>query len=102
VTDQFGAPTVASAVNAYFFHLTDAAVTTWRATQGTASFTRGGLSGTRPAFPSSAAVTCHTAGLNVSLNVTTAMSDDLTLSSTRSATLPPVDVSGIIVRMLIQ
>jgi hypothetical protein len=102
VTGSFESPTAISTVNAHLFHVTGSVVSAWRATSGTASFSRGATSGTCPAVTNTATVTCQGADLNAAFNITTAMSDNLTISSTRSATLPAVDVSGIIIRMQFQ
>ena len=102
VTGQFDSPTANSTVNAHIFHVAGSTVSAWRATSGTATFSLGGTSGTCPSVPNTASVTCEAADLNATFNIVTAMSDNQTLSSTLSATLPAVDVSGIIIRMLIQ
>jgi hypothetical protein len=99
VTGEFGSPTATSVVNGHFFRVSGSTVTAWRAMSGTASFSRGAASGTCPSVPNTASVTCQAADLNATFNVVSAQSDNPALSFAVTASLPAVDVNGIIIRM---
>jgi hypothetical protein len=102
VSGTFGSPTATSVVNAHIFHVEGSVVSAWRASDGTATFSLGGTSGTCPSVPNTATVECQAAELSAAFNIVTAMSDNPVVSSTRSATFPAADVSGIIIRMTFQ
>ena len=102
VTGTFGSPTSNSIVNAHLFHVEGNTVTSWRGTAGTAAFSLGTSGGACVQVLESSTVECEQAVLHAEFNVTEARSDTPIISSTRSASMAAADVSGIIIRMLIQ
>lgn len=101
VSGTFGSPSATSIVNAHFFRVEGSTVTSWRATDGTATFSLGSTAGTCPSVPDATGITCQGAELDVAFDIITAMSDNPAVSLTRSASLSTTSVGGIIIRMVI-
>ncbi|HYV95945.1 MAG TPA: hypothetical protein VE967_00670 [Gemmatimonadaceae bacterium] len=102
VSGTFGAPTANSTVNAHFFHVSGSTVTSWTATAGTASFSMGtGHTGPCDGIADTPTVLCQPVDLNVTFNITNAMPDVPTISSTRAAAISQAAIGGIVIRMQI-
>lgn len=101
VAGSFGASSGNSSVTAHLFQVAGGTVTAWRAVSGTASFASGQTGSACPSFTPTSGVTCSTTGLHASFVIGSATRDNGSSADARSATLTPVDVPGILLKILV-
>ena len=88
--------TTSNSVTAHLFHVAGTVVTAWRATAGSASFSRGVEGAPCASIVSKPTLSCSTTPLHASFAITATSSDNGASGTTRSATLSAVDVPGIL------
>jgi hypothetical protein len=84
-------------VNGHLFHVEGNTVTAWRAQGGTATLSTGGMGDACAGFVSNASVSCAQSTLTAAFTITSSVEDSgVQGSGTRTASLTPTTVAGII------